>query len=139
MLIEVVEALADTLAERASTGSTTPREQVHAHIDAWLATGPGSDPHAVACWAAIGVEAVHHAQVGEIYRTAIEQQIHLLAQSLHAAAPYRAPADARALAVVVHATIEGSFRLHTSAAGVVPEGCVAPTLRGLVDGWMEAR
>ena len=139
ILLFVVEDLAETLTSRIPIGPLAPEARIHAQIDAWLAPGEGAAASAVACWAAIGAEAVRHEAVARVYRSAVTQQIDALTSSLRAAAPHHSEADARALAALIQATIEGSFRLHVSAPGTIPEGRAAPTLRAMVDAWLESR
>lgn len=140
ILVAVVDRLATALAARAPArdAAVPPHTQVHDLLDAWLQPGPGDDPTAVACWAALGAEAVRHPAVAEVYRSAVEAHVARLATALAAAAPHRSPQEVRAVAASLHATIEGSFRLHASAPGVIPPGSAAATLRGLVDAWLAA-
>lgn len=138
ILVAVVDDLAASLAARVPETATTPRAKVHAHIDAWLDPGPGADASAVACWAAIGAEAVHHPAVGRLYQAAVSEQVQSMQDDLQQAAPERSAESCRALAALVHATIEGAFRMHASAPGTIPPGSAAPTLRAVVDAWLDA-
>lgn len=139
ILVAVVEDLAAALTSRVPVGPLAPRERIHAQIDAWLAPGEGAAPSAVACWAAIGAEAVRHEAVARVYQSAVTAQIDALSEALQAAAPHRSADQAQALAAMIQATIEGSFRLHVSAPGAIPDGRAAPSLRAMVDAWLEAR
>ena len=138
ILVAVVEELAETLTSRVPVGPLAPRARIHAQIDAWLAPGAGATPSAVAGWAAIGAEAVRHEAVAQVYRSAVRAQIDSLTEALQAAAPHHSEGEARALAAIIQATIEGSFRLHMSAPGAIPDGRAASTLRAMVDAWLDA-
>jgi len=137
ILVAVVGAMAEGLAARRTAVEGSARERVYGHISAWLDPGAGADGGAVACWAAIGAEAALHPEVAAVYRSAVAGQVDALAADLAEAAPGRSGVEARALAAMVHASIEGAFRLHASAPGVIPEGSAGRVVRGLVDGWLE--
>jgi len=133
ILLHVVDELAATLAARLPEDDA----DIHALIDAWLRPGPGADAEAVLCWAAIGAEAARREDVRAVYSAAIQQQVRRFEAALSRAAPGRTDDEVQAVAVVLQAAIEGSFRLHASAPGLIPPGAAAPAVHALVDGWLQ--
>jgi TetR/AcrR family transcriptional repressor of bet genes len=139
ILVAVVTDFAKRLEARIPEDGSerSPREALRGLVLAWLAPGPGADAGAVACWAALGAEAVHHPAVARVYAEAVGKQVERLAAALSRARPDRSVEEVRAVAAMVHGAIEGAFRLHASAPGTIPPGSAATALLGLVDAWLE--
>ncbi len=138
ILVRVVEDLSDALEARIPAGPLAPRQAVHALISAWLGTGPGASAEAVLCWAAIGAEAALRPEVQVVYAQAVAAQVDRLSVALARAAPDRSPAELRATAAMVHAVVEGSFRMHASAPGVIPPGSAQDALLSIIDAWLDS-
>ena len=119
----------------------TARGRLHAFLDAPLALGPAANADAVACWVALGAEALFQDEVGALYREVIaERKARLLA--LLRAACREEGRSARALeplATTILAAVEGTFQLATAAPGSVPAGSAAGSLRRVVDALLDAR
>jgi len=143
---EVLLALVEELSRRVRAryearlaGSAEPWDRLRAFLDAHLALGQDADPRAVACWVAIGAEAVRLPEVRQVYEAAIAQQLETLQSLVREilVAEGRPTREARSLAAGLLAAIQGSYQLAV-AAGATPRGFAAPTLlrmaRGLLLG-----
>lgn len=144
ILVALLEHLAGIARERyqrrLAGGRQTPRRCLNAWIDAHLALGDDADPRAVACWVIIGSEAVGQAEVREVYRQVVGQELAFL-RGLVAAllrAEGRRARGAGAIAAALWSMVEGACKLSVAAPGVLPSGFSAPSLRrmavGLIDG-----
>lgn len=134
-LARVAERRFEALARRAKT----PRDRLRAFIDSRLATGKGASPPAVAGWVVVGAEAVRQPEVRAAHEAAIRAQLVLLERLLgeHAGHALK-DGEARQLAAIVLAAIEGAFQLSASARGVMPAGYAAKALMDLVDSRLAA-
>lgn len=142
---EILLALIDRLAEAVrarfeATRARTPLGRVHAWIDAHLARGEGADPDAVACWVALGNEALAEAAVRAAYVRVIESDRALLEGLVRDALAHDGArtADARRIAAGLLAAVEGAFRLAILAPEAIPEGSAASTVRQMADGLLAA-
>lgn len=135
---EILVALVDALAGYARTryetraeGCGTGEQKLMAFIDAQLAYGPDAQTDAVAAWVMVGEQAVHDADVREVYQSAVADQIRLLKSLLRQTLSERGRRARRvdALAAGVIAFIQGSFSLATTARPLLPAGFAAPMLR----------
>ncbi len=129
-LTRVAERRFEGLARRAKT----PCERLRAFIDSRLATGKGASPAAVASWVVVGAEAVRQPEVKAAHEEAIRTQLAILEALLrdHAGGGL-SEHEARHLAAIVLAAIEGAYQLSVSARGVMPTGYAAKALVELVD------
>lgn len=139
ILIGLVDRLGRTVRERFErfdAKARSPRERVMAFVDAALKLGSGADPDAVACWVALGTEALTRPSVGAAYRRVVGDQITLLTKLVGAALGEGGGDETRAPAIAagVFAAIEGALRLSTIAPGVIPQGSAASTVRAMADG-----
>lgn len=140
ILVRVVEDLTAKLEARLPRGQPeSPRARVRALVDAWLDPGPGADAHAVLVWAAIGAEAARRDDVAAVYQPAVGGWVDRLEEALQDSVQQGASEDCRAIAAMIMATIEGSFRLHASVPGLIPPGSAAPAVHALLDAWLEQR
>lgn len=129
-LTRVAERRFEALARRAKT----PRDRLRAFIDSRLATGKGASAPAVAGWVVVGAEAVRQPEVKAAHEDAIRAQLAVLERLLRAHAGDALPeVEARHLAAIVLAAIEGAFQLSVSARNVMPTGYAATALMELVD------
>ncbi|MFN7975849.1 MAG: TetR family transcriptional regulator C-terminal domain-containing protein [Acidobacteriota bacterium] len=113
-----------------------PRERLHAFIDGHLALGPGADPGAVACWVAVGAEAVRQKEVRDVYERIVGAELAELQKLLHEALADegRTGTGAAAMAAGILAAIEGAYRLAAGAPGAIPKGSAARTVKRMADG-----
>ena len=142
VLLALVEELSGRVRARYEAhldGSEEPWDRLRAFLDAHLALGRDADPRAVACWVAIGAEAVRLPEVRQVYETAIAEQLETLQSLVREilVTEGRPTREARSLAAGLLAAIQGSYQLAV-AAGAAPRGFAAPTLlrmaRGLLLG-----
>lgn len=112
--------------------------RLDAWIDAHLALGADADPATVACWVAIGGEALRKAEVRAAYEQAVAADLargaSLVGEVLEATWGADATAPARTVATGLLAAIEGSYRLASAAPGVVDPGFAAPSVRAMARG-----
>ncbi|HBQ15033.1 MAG: TetR/AcrR family transcriptional regulator [Sandaracinaceae bacterium] len=139
ILLALVERIAAAVRDRfeaRASQAETPRARLHAFLDAHLAAGEGADPDAVACWVALGTEALTEPKVGEAYREVVRGQLGVLTTLVEDAlrAEGADPEHAPRLAAGLFAAIEGAFRLSVIAPGAIPEGSAAETVRAMADG-----
>ena len=135
-LLERLELIIGERVERFEAGATSPRKRLAAFLDAYLARDPDARPEAVACWVALGTEALTRPEVGAAYRALVERQIGALESRVRAVLDDEGGDVARAPAIAsgLFAAIEGAFRLATIAPGVIPQGSAASTLRAMTEG-----
>lgn len=134
VLLELVEQLAGRLNSRFERllRDDSPRARLEAFIDSRLASGEGADPAAVACWVAVGTEALRQPEVGEIYRRLMLSQKEQLERLLLALpTPPACPAEA---AAAILATIEGCYQLAAAVPDLAPPGFAARSLHAMTRG-----
>ncbi len=143
ILLALVERLADRLGaryDRLLSSASTPWDRLDCWIDAHLAQGEGADSAAVACWVAIGAEAVRRPEVQQAYEAAVRDDLdrgeRLVADIL---GPQLEPDDPRRLATALLAAIEGCYRLASGAPNAVPEGFAAPSVRQMARGLLQSQ
>jgi TetR/AcrR family transcriptional regulator, transcriptional repressor of bet genes len=132
---EVLLALGDALVshadERLPQGDLEPRAALDAFVDAHLASGPGASRAAVACWVALGAEAVFVPEVRELYQRILGERRARLLELLRAVCRSEG-LRTRGLDVVaasVIAAIEGYFQIALAAPELVPEGSAAGAVK----------
>lgn len=142
VLLAVIERLGDIVQARYESrlpDAKTPRDRLSAFLDAHLEMGPDANPSAVACWVALGTEALARGPVFDAYGRFMQDHhgklTELVCEVLVAdgQADHRAPLIASALL----AAIEGTLRLATIAPGVIVEGSAAGLLREMASGFFE--
>jgi TetR/AcrR family transcriptional repressor of bet genes len=145
---EILLALVDTLDARARARRTaftvkarTPRARLFASIDALLAPGDGADARAVACWVAIGAEAVHQPEVRRQYERLVREAVGELDVLLRDVlkSEGRSTAKAGIAAAGLMAAVEGCFRLAAAAPDVIVAGSAAGLVRAMAIGLVEAQ
>ncbi|HEU4412466.1 MAG TPA: TetR family transcriptional regulator [Polyangiaceae bacterium] len=107
--------------------------RARALVDAYLARGPGSAPAAVACWVALGAEAVRTPELRQAYGQVLVEASSRLS-ALLCLDGISTPAGARRDAAALVAAIQGYFQLSIAAPALVPEGSAAEAVRAMVDG-----
>lgn len=135
---EILLALLDRLQKRVElrfekfcrTREANSLERLRSYLDAHVALGDGADPGAVACWVAIGVEAIHQPEVGGLYRRIQEQRLEMLQSLLRECLleQGRLVEMVPSLAAALLSHIEGSFQLSVATPGLLPMGFASPTL-----------
>ena len=142
ILIELVRSLSDGLRaryERRARSARDPWKRLNAFIDAHLALGDDADPQAVACWVAIGAEALRQAEVRQVYEQALRADLELLQGIVvevldHEEIPRR---HAARIAAGLLAAVQGSYQL-AAVAQVTPAGFAAPSVRAMAQGLIRA-
>ena len=140
ILLAVVAELAETHAlgleqALAEVRGDAPRE-LDAFIDVHLAVGKSAVPKTLACWIAIGAEAIREPLVGAGYRAILELLTSRMEQILRAgvAAKQFHTAEPRAAAVAIVAAIQGYFCIAGSARTLIPPHSAAPQLKAMARG-----
>ncbi|MCB9613118.1 MAG: TetR family transcriptional regulator C-terminal domain-containing protein [Sandaracinus sp.] len=139
ILLALGERLA-TLVEARAKPSSTPRGRLDAWIDAHLAQGDDASPEAVACWVALGAEALVHPEVRALHRTLVERRRTALDALLRDVCRDEARRT-RGLDVLVAnvlATVEGYFQIATTAPDLVPRGSAAGAVRAMTHRLLDA-
>ena len=139
VLLAVVDRLARTVDARfaiRSSSASSPRAELHAYVDAHLAEGSDADPAAVACWVALGAEALAQPEVRAAYGRVVEEDLERLVDIVRRTLKEEGgrAREARRIAAGLFAAIEGAFRLAAIAPGVIPAGSAAKTVRAMSDG-----
>ena len=139
VLLALLDHLEQLLAERVAAASVEvvdPRDLLDAYIDGLLAKGPGANPRAVACWVAVGTEALTRPAIGEAYRRLVRRQIGHLRDRVQVVLEDEGneTESASAIAAGIFAAVEGAFRLATLAPGSIPEGSAADTVKRMAAG-----
>jgi len=116
-----------------------PLAKLHEWIRAHLALGPSADPEALACWVAIGSEALVQPEVGELYRSVLDERRAALLKMLREVrrAEGKSTRGLTQLATTVLATVEGYYQLGSAAPELVPRGRAAAAVIALVDRALE--
>jgi TetR/AcrR family transcriptional repressor of bet genes len=143
ILLALITHLATRLRERyerRAKSASSPRSRLYAFIDAHLALGADAQPAAVACWVAIGAEALRQPDVQRAYREALRADLSELEALLRAVLldERRSTQDVEALAAGLMSTVLGCYQL-AIAAHAAPRGFAAPTLRRMADGLIAAQ
>ncbi len=102
-------------------------------VDAYLARGPGAAPAVVACWVALGAEAVRRPEVRLVYGRVLGEVASRLG-ALLCLDGVSTPAGARRDAAALVAAIQGYFQLSVASPALVPEGSAAEALRSMLSG-----
>ena len=148
ILVAVLDRLSAVLRERyrrraARAGRTETRGRVFAWIDAHVALGADADTKAMACWVAIGVEALRDSEVRAEFEKVVAEDRRSLEALLREAlaAERRSPRAARPIATSLVAAVQGAFQLGCAAPGAIAPGSMAALLRRMADGLLnlEAR
>jgi TetR/AcrR family transcriptional repressor of bet genes len=138
ILLSLLEELARIVQgrfERRARDASSPRARLYAFLDAHVALGEGANPAAVACWVALGSEALRDKDVQLAYRRVLRKELEALTGLLATVlADERRRSEAAAeLASGLMAAMHGFYQLAT-AAQAVPRGSAAPALRRMADG-----
>ncbi len=140
ILLALAERLEATVDAR-MPDARTPRRRLYGFVDAHLALGPDADPRAVACWVALGAEAVFQPEVGAVYRAIVGRRRERLLALLRDVCrdEQRSTRGLETASAAVLAVIEGFFQLASAAPETVPRGSAAATARACVDKLIDAQ
>ncbi|MCU0685285.1 MAG: TetR family transcriptional regulator [Polyangiaceae bacterium] len=131
-LVEHVGAVAaEREAERLARAPEGGRSM--ALLDAYLARGSGAAPAVVACWVALGAEAVRQPEVQQAYGRVLGDVAARLG-TLLCLDGVSTPASARRDAAALVAAMQGYFQLSVASPGLVPEGSAAESVRAMLGG-----
>ncbi|MFZ6653703.1 TetR/AcrR family transcriptional regulator [Undibacterium sp. TJN19] len=139
-LVKVLAALSRQRYDEFAANASSPEEKLHAYINARLAKGEGSDPHAVAAWVVIGAEAVRQHEVRAVYQEAVSAELALLQDLLSACLRDmgKSPDNVPQLAAGLLAYMEGAFQLASAAPEVMPTDYAAVTAIALLQRYIAA-
>ncbi len=144
ILVAVLERLSGVLRERyrrraARAGRSETRGRVFAWIDAHVALGADANTKAMACWVAIGAEALRDPEVRAEFEKVLAEDRRTLEALLREAltAERRSSRAARAIATSLVAAVQGAFQLGCAAPGAIAPGSMAPLLRRMADGLLD--
>jgi predicted metal-dependent HD superfamily phosphohydrolase/AcrR family transcriptional regulator len=130
LLLALVDQLTAQVRARAdAVVGRDPWSALDGLVDACLGKGEGADPTAVAAWTALGSEATRAPEIAERYASALRGLHASFEAAMDACAPGLTHAGPAATTL---ASIEGAFRMGTTAPGILPEGKMAALVRDTV-------
>jgi len=139
VLLALVERLGERIHERFLTRAPRSEEEswerLNAFIDAHLAIDEEADPRTVACWVAIGAEALRQPEVRERYELVVRRELDLLESLVSEVLGHegRSTDEAGHIAAGLMSAIQGSYQLAV-AARATPEGFASPMVRRMAEG-----
>ncbi len=145
ILLVLIERLAANFRERVQhrrdQASAAPRDQLFAIGDALLAVGDDRNPAAVACWVAIGGEALRQPEVAALYGKTVSEIAREFEHAVRGVleSEQRSLDHAQAIAAAAVACAEGYFRLAATQVDLVPAGSAAESLRAMLSGLLDAQ
>ncbi len=143
ILLALIELLRERVLlrfERRAACVNSARARLYAFLDAHVALGKDAEPAAVACWVAIGAEALRQEPVQKAYKKAARDTIERLQQLVSCTLRDEGRSDAAAaeIAAALLSAVYGCYQLAV-AAHAAPAGFAAPTLRRMADGLLAAQ
>jgi TetR/AcrR family transcriptional repressor of bet genes len=140
LVATLTEGLADRVAERHG-GATNPRDRLRGVLDAFVATGEGADPSAVAAWVLIGSEALKQDVVRVAWRGAVSAAVEAIELAVEAVLldEDRDTDDERAhtIALALFAAIQGAYQLAAATPELLPSGFFADAAWRMAVGLIE--
>jgi len=138
ILRELMEHLTANVQERTAQLSQgkKPKDELATFIEAHVGLGKGADSRAVACWIAIGAEAVKQPEIRAVYRKITKSQITTLEEICFRLLTEdgRSTKNKRQIALGIISAIEGAYRLLVSAPELIVPGFAAPTITAMAMG-----
>lgn len=140
VLLEALRALAlahETRLDAAyDAAGPDPLDRVAAFLDLHLGLGAHADPRALACWVAMGAEAIRRPAVRAAYAEALDALGARLVETLREArdAGLVAHEQPEAAAAALLALVQGYFELAAAAPGFVPRGSAAAAAHAMATG-----
>jgi TetR/AcrR family transcriptional repressor of bet genes len=138
VLVAVLGRLARVLHERylrraARAGVSETRGRVFAWVDAHVALGPDADVRAMACWVAVGAEALRDAVVRKAYEKVLLEERGALETIVRDTlrSERRGTKAARSIAVTLLSAVQGAYQLGSAAPATLVQGSAALLLRRL--------
>lgn len=138
ILVALVEALASELEGKLESrleGLEGGRARLEVALDLHLAQDD-ADPSALACWVAIGAEAIRLPEVQAAYAAALaRRQVLFTALAREALSEAgESPRRARAAAAGLSALIEGYFQVAVAVPDAIPSGSASRTAKRMLSG-----
>lgn len=140
ILLEVVAELGEAHLARLDAALSgvrgNPTAELDAFIDVHLATGKTADEKRLACWIAIGAEAIREHRVRAPYQAILERLAASLDDIIRRGVRSGAfhVTDPRAASLAIVATIQGYFGIAGAARTLIPAHSAAPALRAMARG-----
>ncbi|MBI4818361.1 MAG: TetR family transcriptional regulator [Deltaproteobacteria bacterium] len=144
ILLAVVDHLAVSMRTRSermlSESEPDADARLAAFVRARLGRGDGENADAVACWVALGAEAIQQPEVRLVYARAVEAELEALEGLVREAlmTRNRHVEDARPIALSVYAAIQGIFQVGAACPGTVPSGSGAQMVTRLAEALLAA-
>ena len=146
--LEILVALAADLREQheqilaaaLTPFAATPQRALDAFLDVHLAVGKNADPERLACWIAVGAEAIRHAEVRAEYELSLEHLANTLEQIIAQGVRLRVfhTKQPRAAAVALLAVIQGYFTIAGGARALIPNRSAARSAKAMARGLLAA-
>ncbi|MGC4093877.1 MAG: TetR/AcrR family transcriptional regulator [Polyangiaceae bacterium] len=147
--LEILQALLGELGEShlsaldAALGSASsdPERALDIFIDRHLATGRSANPEQLACWIAIGAEAIREPAVREPYQAILEaltKRLEAIVKRGVAAGVFTSRSP-RSAAVAILAVIQGYFGIAGAARSLIPAHSAAPQVKAMARGLLAPR
>lgn len=139
ILLELVTTIGTVLEaryQRMKEESEGPLDQLAAFIDSRLALGRDASPDLVACWVAIGTEALRLPEVREIYGDLMLAQHRQLQDIVGRISVLNGggEADTGEVATAILAAIEGCYQLALTVPEIAPAGFASRSVRRMAEG-----
>ncbi len=139
VLLQALSTLAEAHTARldaAFAQAEDPLAQIAAFVDVHVGLGAHADPRALACWLAIGAEAVRNANVRQAYAVAVDGLTDRLVLALTRAkdAGLIAHPEPQAAAIAIYAVIQGYYELAAAVPDRIPRGSAAQSVCAMANG-----
>ncbi len=139
-LIERLDGSVQARFERRAARARSARARVDAWVDAHLAHDADAEPAAVACWVALGNEALSQPEVRASYERVVRadrERLEVLVREALREEGKRT-SEARRISAGLLAAVEGAFRLAILAPDAIPQGSASSTVRQMAAGLLAA-
>lgn len=148
--LEILTALSVQLSEDNSAAlrqhieatAAGPAQAIDAIIDFYLGLGVSAKPEVLACWIALGGEALRHKAIAKIFEATLADIYHLAEEHIDEGVRQKVFAkgiDAAAAAAALVAAIQGYFVLARTARVLIPKGSAARTVKQMMQGVLGAQ
>jgi TetR/AcrR family transcriptional regulator, transcriptional repressor of bet genes len=136
VVVDLGEKHAEALEQALGRVHGDVEAELDAFIDVHLAVGKSSDPKQLACWIAIGAEAIRQPLVRARYQEILEFLTSRLEHIVRAGVSCGKfhSSDPRAAAVAIVAAIQGYFCIAGSARTLIPAHSAAPHVKAMARG-----
>ncbi len=136
-LVATIGAELEARFQRMSEGEDLALAQLAAFIDSRLARGHDAKPDLVACWVAIGTEAVRIPEVGQVYGDLMLAQ-HRQLQDIVSRIPL-SDVEPAEVATAILAAIEGCYQLALTVPEIAPTGFASRSVRRMTEGLLHCK